>query len=675
MERHCIDGASPGQGYNRKKETFMKLNNIYAKTALGREATGNPVKVIERNQRLVLILLDGNTTVAELGEKIGDVELVDQALGELERGGFVVLVGKGVAREEDSLPYIPKEPTLMPFSQFSFFSINLNTRQSTEGEKEIAGDSGKPEALASDKADEKPGTTDTTKRKQAPKRPRQRPKKVAADKKVEEEAVISSAEESLASLELEEFARPEDMPQRGEDESNFAFVGQRTPELVHKPIKRRKKAKASAGSAPSVVSRNYGGSSRGIFSKLLLLGLGAIVAAVLWVCFLYPYNNHRAELEAELSEKMGVKVAIGEVSGPRGFPIPSLELKNVRLGEHGEGKLHTVILPDLIGRVFGSTRVQYSAVEAEGGRIPLELFSNWSGARPSTSGVGELKFRNVNLSLGDESLAHVDGEVHRALNGGLESVKLTSTKKNLQIELKPMAEHLLLSITGKNWSPHPDFPLSFDLVSAKGTLSRGEIVLDTLDISLLGGQYEGNWSVRLRNHLIEMKGKGDFQRIDAKKLTSTWMPRLDISGLLSGNLEFQAHGHDANELRVNLAGTGNFQVERGELRILNLGETVRRPDGHAIEGGSTKFDLLRAALHLGSKGLQISNLQLSAGLLQVQGNIKMDLDREFQGLLGVSINQGTPSGSNISAKVKVGGKLPRLILTPTRSGLSGPDGV
>ncbi|MGL5632543.1 MAG: hypothetical protein ACRDD3_09275, partial [Azovibrio sp.] len=117
------------------------------------------------------------------------------------------------------------------------------------------------------------------------------------------------------------------------------------------------------------------------------------------------------------------------------------------------------------------------------------------------------------------------------------------------------------------------------------------------------------------------------------------------------------------------------QVERGELRIINLGETVRRPDGHAIEGGNTRFDLLSAALHLGSKGLQISNLQLSAGLLQVHGNMVMNLDREFQGLLGVSINQGMPSGSNISARVKVGGKLPRLILTPTRTGLNESDGV
>lgn len=653
MERHCIEGASPGQGYNGKKDTFMKLNNIYAKTALGREATGNPVKVIERNQRLVLILLDGNTTVGELGEKIGDIELVDEALGELERGGFVVLVGKG-AREPQLPPSMQKESTLMPFSQFSFFDTNLHTRQSTEGLEEVVEASGKPEEAAPDTAG------------------KQAARQVVVDKEQEEE-VVSPVEESL---ELEEFVRPADMPERGEDELNFAFVGQRTSELVHKPVKRRKKKKVSAESVPPVVSRNYGGSSgRGIFSKLLLLGLGVIAAAILWGCFFYPYNNHRAGLEAELSEKLGVKVAIGEVSGPRGFPIPSLELKNVSLGEHGEAWFDTVILPDLIGRILGEKRVQYLTVEAEGGKIPLELFSNWSGTRLSTSVLGELKFRNVDLSLGDEPLARVDGEVHRALNGGLESVKLISRSKNLELELKPGAEHLLLSLTGRDWSPHPDFPFSFDLIFATGTLRPGEIVLDILDINVFGGQYEGSWSIKLKNHMIDMKGKGDFQRIDAKKLTSVWMPRLDISGLLSGNLEFQTQGSTSDELRTNLAGNGHFQVERGELRIINLGETVRRPDGHAIEGGNTRFDLLSAALHLGSKGLQISNLQLSAGLLRVHGNMVMNLDREFQGLLGVSINQGMPSGSNISARVKVGGKLPRLILTPTRTGLNESDGV
>lgn len=670
MERHCIDGASLGQGYNRKKETFMKLNNIYAKTALGREATGNPVKVIERNQRLVLILLDGNTTVAELGEKIGDVALVDQALGELERGGFVVLVGKGVAREEDLLPPVPKEPTLMPFSQFSFLEISLHSRQSTQGVRDSVAANAKSAVDAVEKIeDEAP----STKRKLAKKRSK---RAGAVEKPPEGKGSTGSAiEDSGVSLEMQEFARSEDMPQKDGDESHFAFVGQRTPELVHKPVKRRKRSKVATGSEPSVIPRSYGGgSTRGIVSKLMLLGLGGLVVALLWVCFFYPYNDHRTELEAELSEKIGVKVTIGEVLGPTGFPLPALALRDVSLGEHGEGKLDTVILPDLIGRVLGEARIQYSGVEATGGSIPLELFSSWSGGGGNTSAFGELRFKDVNLSLGEESLARVDGEVHRALNGGLESVRLISTKRNLQIDLKPNQGHLLLSLTGKNWSPHPDFPLMFDIVSATGTLSPGEIVLDSVDISLLGGQYEGNWLIRLKNHMMEMSSKGDFQRIDTKKLSSAWMPRLDISGTLSGNLQFQTQGSHAEELRTNLEGNGNFLVERGELRIINLGETVRRPDGHAIEGGSTKFDLLKAALHLGAKGLQVSNLQLSAGLLQVQGNVRMDLDREFQGLLGVSINQGGASGSNVSARVKVAGKLPRLILTSTRTDLGGADG-
>ena len=67
----------------------MDSNLIYAKTASGEEAMKKRTRVMQRNVRMVLILVDGKSTVADLCLKTGNPQLTEYALGELERGGFV----------------------------------------------------------------------------------------------------------------------------------------------------------------------------------------------------------------------------------------------------------------------------------------------------------------------------------------------------------------------------------------------------------------------------------------------------------------------------------------------------------------------------------------------------------------------------------------------------------
>ena len=69
----------------------MDRNLVYSKTPAGEEATRQRTRVVQRNQRMVLLQVDGQLTVAGLVEKIGNETLVVNALRELERDGFVAL--------------------------------------------------------------------------------------------------------------------------------------------------------------------------------------------------------------------------------------------------------------------------------------------------------------------------------------------------------------------------------------------------------------------------------------------------------------------------------------------------------------------------------------------------------------------------------------------------------
>ena len=67
----------------------MDANLIYEKTPAGEEAVKQRTRVVQRNMRMVLILVDGKSTVAELYEKTGNAQIVDNAIADLERDGLV----------------------------------------------------------------------------------------------------------------------------------------------------------------------------------------------------------------------------------------------------------------------------------------------------------------------------------------------------------------------------------------------------------------------------------------------------------------------------------------------------------------------------------------------------------------------------------------------------------
>ena len=69
----------------------MDPNSIYVKTISGEEAIQQRTRVIQRNVRMVLILVDGQSSVSDLCRKTGNPQLTENALSELEKGGFIEL--------------------------------------------------------------------------------------------------------------------------------------------------------------------------------------------------------------------------------------------------------------------------------------------------------------------------------------------------------------------------------------------------------------------------------------------------------------------------------------------------------------------------------------------------------------------------------------------------------
>jgi len=98
----------------------MNVGQVYAKTPIGDEAVRQSTRVVQRNLRMVLVQVDGKLTVAELSDKIGNARLVENAIRELESGGYIVpLEGAAAAWEKPVEP--PRREQVSAISQFSTF--------------------------------------------------------------------------------------------------------------------------------------------------------------------------------------------------------------------------------------------------------------------------------------------------------------------------------------------------------------------------------------------------------------------------------------------------------------------------------------------------------------------------------------------------------------------------
>jgi predicted transcriptional regulator len=94
----------------------MDNHLVYVKTPIGDEAVRQSTRVVKRNLRMVLVQVDGKLSVAELSDKIGNPQMVEAALRELESDGFIAPTLEGVSVWEAA-----KARAAAPVSEFSTF--------------------------------------------------------------------------------------------------------------------------------------------------------------------------------------------------------------------------------------------------------------------------------------------------------------------------------------------------------------------------------------------------------------------------------------------------------------------------------------------------------------------------------------------------------------------------
>lgn len=575
----------------------MDFKLIYAKTAFGEEAMRERAKIADRNMRMLLTLVDGKATVADLCSKTGNNQLTEKALAELEEGGFIKTRATVDARlaQSRNLEQETKTAALERTSEFSTFGDKYGV---------ITGQS------------ETPG--------------RDAQQAASIRRSLESSSTRTSAAPTADATNTKNSSAPNTiLPRKGVLERLRALLDRAEIEADKRSIKSiRHRSEREAGHGP-----------RRIFFALL----GLVMMLVLLTIF-FPYNRYRSEIESVLAQASGQSAKIGEIS-ISAYPNPGVFVSNVVIGNDAKGEAIHIgevrLLPEL-GTLFGPRRVM-RRVELKGVDLPAEALGGLSGffealSRPiSPIGAQRILLDKVNISLRRLGFSGLNGEIKVMSNGRFDALFLASLDGSLRLEARPQGERVEIEIEGRAWKPSASSPLTIDSLTAKGILEGQSLAIRLLNLRTLDGQVRGLMTLSASSQPT-LVGEHTFERISAKRLGEALGIGPQFEGDAAGMMKFEAAGASWSTILSNLQAEGEFGIGRGSMSGFDFVGAARRGSVGPTRGGSTRFEQANGRFRLTPTSLHIAPLTIHSGMMQSGGQIVIGKDLRLNGEMDVQMN-------------------------------------
>lgn len=596
----------------------MDPNLIYIKTASGEEAMHQRTRVMQRNLRMVLILVDGKSTVSDLMLKIGNPQLTESALVELEEGGFIAphagqdslwSESKKVAQEirsaamnkanqivspdkaPDKVPEVDQGASLLEDSAFSKSAFPFPPMPFANTDKPVV-----PPV------------------KEKPRKPK-KPSMKTAD-------FLAKFAKPFKAL----FSGGEPLDQRDK--------------VSIKPIRRGDRRKSLTWSA-----------------VLTLAFLFLIVLSVLLVLF-FPYGIFRTDVEAAIARSTGRPVTVGAIRGEI-YPKPGLLLSGVKIGKDdatvtiAEARL----LPEP-GTVF-EPKVQFRQAILSGVTLPAELIGGLTDlfaslASPSSRfGLNTVRFEKTDVSFAGLALSGLEGEAKLGATGVFQSVQLHSADRSINLEATPIGAGIEVTVEALAWRPSEASRLVVNSANLKGALENGTLTLREIELRIFDGVVKGLAILRA-DKTPSLVGEIEYERINAMRFGEAIGVGQLLAGDASGSLKFSALSDSWATIFSAIEADGAFSLVRGGIGGIDLPEAVRRVSRGPVQGGATQFEQLSGKVKVTGSAYQISDISINSGLMQSSGNAEVDKDLKLKGKMVLEMRG---SANQMRVPVVLGGTL------------------
>jgi hypothetical protein len=613
----------------------MDPNLIYAKTVSGEEAMRLRTRVVQRNMRMVLILVDGNATVADLSAKTGNVQLVENALRELEQSGFIapLVEQDSVWEQSKKVAEEIKAATVAHASQ-----------------KQVASSIRDAETFVSPPM---PPVSVVAGHQAADSLP---PEFSVAPAVQPENILLDDSRSDLGANGLAESLKAGSCQERVKQ-----------PALISRLKAYFLDRKQQAADDDFSVNLAQRSSTQYYFSWPVKVVFGVffpLVMAFLTI-LLFPYHSYLPEVEAALAQAIGQPVKIGEV-GVSFFPKSGFILKNVRFENTVEAKeirISELRLLPIFGTMMTS-RKEFRYAVLSGVTLPAEALTGLSGifeaaAQPSAkASVQHIVLEKAEISFRGLGFSELNGEIDLAPEGHFQLLTLHSPDRSVRLEVKPAAKGVDIVLESFSWRPSPASSFLVDSATVQGNLEGAELRLNKLELRTFDGLIQGVAILRAENE-PSMAGKISFERISAKRFCDFLGLGQQFEGETAGEMSFSATANSWAALFSGVVANGAFNVRRGNLGGFDLAEAARRASVAPIQGGETRFEQLSGMFSLTSSGYRFSSLLLTSGLMQSSGQLDVSKDLQVNGRLEVKMS-GTVNKLRMPLTINGSLKMPLL---------------
>lgn len=597
----------------------MDANLIYVKTASGEEAVRQRTRVVQRNTRMVLILVDGASTVADLCQKTGNTQLVEAALQDLERDGLIA-----PKLEQDSV-----------WEQSRKLAEEIKAAAVTRLSREMP--------------------------KEAP--------------LITPQVVSAQGPEPFSMAPMSTFGSK--MPQSMAPFSTFGDAAPTPttaptpvmePEAPPKPEKRSALAGLFGGRRRSdddtAIAPIKRGGDKTYISLPLAAALGVVGLAVLVVLIflLYPYDSHKAQIEATLSRLAGQPLRVASVQAEL-TPKPGIVLASVSSGDGGDIHAARVRLIPEVFSLLGSHPV-FSLVEIEGARLSLKALSalpkGLAGAlgADAAMNVKTVRFNELTVDFLGLPVANLQSEIRLDDKGQMGPVALQSADRTFKATLQGESGGFVVNLEALAWQPAAESRFRFDSLQGQVVWDGRQMAVRSLDARIFDGAILGSLTLDLTAGQPGIAGDLTVKHMNVQRLADGLGYGRQYEGELAGTLLFSARAANWAALLPSATGDGKFAIGRGVLGGFDLVEAVRR--GKApVRGGATRYEQLSGNLKITPDAIRLTDLNLASGLLRAGGAIELSRDAKLSGRFDVEM-RGT--ANVVRMPVSVSGDLKAPVL-------------
>jgi hypothetical protein len=354
----------------------------------------------------------------------------------------------------------------------------------------------------------------------------------------------------------------------------------------------------------------------------LIAVLGAFAAA-----YFTPLDV--ASFEREATARFGTPVKIGSAHLSL-LPMPALRFERVSIGPASEVKIATVASRPGAAAIFDRQNA-LKTLELDGVQIPASWVGAgiWGKGRGNASPIEHLIARGVRIEAPGLELPALIVDAKLDSGGALQSLSAQTADGKQTFNLTMSGGKAAVEIAAPNFRLPFAGAVQLGGLVGSGTLTPSELTLGTFDLGAFGGSVKGNARVRW----------GASWSVEGEFIATSMNPRLATASLVpTGRLEgrgtFSMRAATPHKLHEAARVDATFTIRNGALGFVDLTRALQAGNAH---GGTTSFASLDGNASFAGGTVRLTQLRLTAGLLNAAGDATVDPAENLSGRLEVNV--------------------------------------